>query len=353
MIPSRKTLTLAIGIVLLLFCFAGAVELFITIWYSANLKPTSPPLIFPTRNPTVDFPTQVTGIRTPIVGLPTQVTGIRTLTPSSESGPKGKIVYVCQIFRIQAQDQICIINADGTGWRRLTMTNTARSFYPSLAPDGNSVVFSSNIDGNFKLNELTLAGQLTSLGDTVGIAPEVSPDNKHVVFTNNNGQQDMIWIMDRDGSHRRLLYYPAWDPTWSPDGSHVLFATNIDGKDQLASITLDGTEFRQITNLPFLRGRSDWSADGAHIVTYSGKPWEHELYMLNPDGSNLHQITPSGGNSQGPSFSPDGQWVAFTAYFDAIGNNNGCEIYIMRIDGSNLKRLTNNNYCDWQPRWGQ
>jgi TolB protein len=246
-----------------------------------------------------------------------------------------------------------VINADGTGERRLTTTDITRSFYPSLAPDGNSVVFSSNSDGNFKLYELTLSGQLTPLGDTIGFAPEVSPDNKYVVFTNNNGQQDMIWIMEKDGSHRRLLYSPAWDPTWSPDGSQVLFATEIDAKFQLAVINSDGTGFRQITNLPYLRGRSDWSADGTHIVTYSGKPWERELSLLNPDGSDLHQITPSGGNSQGPSFSPDGQWVAFTAYFDLFNNNNGCEIYIMRIDGSDLKRLTNNTFCDWQPRWGK
>jgi TolB protein len=271
---------------------------------------------------------------------------------SSEPGPTGKIVFVCQIFRLQAKDQLCIINADGTGWRRLTTTDGVRSYYPSFAPDGKSVVFSSNLDGNFKLYEIDMSGHVTPLGNTIGIAPEISPDNKQVVFTNNDGQSDMIWVMDRDGSHYRKLYADAWDPTWSPDGSRILFATNIAGKPQLASISLDGTGFQQITDLPDLRGRSDWSADGQHIVTYSGKPWARELYILNPDGSALRQLTPSGGNSQGPGFSPDGQWVVFTAYYDAIGNNNGCEIYIMRIDGSQPKRLTSNTYCDWQPRWG-
>ena len=227
-----------------------------------------------------------------------------------------------------------------------------RSFYPSLTPDGNSVVFSSNLDGNFKLYEMRLDGQITALGDTIGFAPEVSPDNKRVVFANSNGQAQMIWLMERDGSQQRLLYKDAWDPTWAPDGERVLFATTIDNKPQLASIKIDGTGFQQLTDLPYLRGRSDWSADGSHIVTYSGQAWQRELYMLNSDGSDTHQITVSGGNSQGPTFSPDGQWVAFTAYYDSIGNNNGCEIYIMQINGDNLKRLTTNSYCDWQPRWG-
>ena len=338
MIPSRKILIGALGIAILCSCLAVFGGFIAITWYSTNVKPVPPPLIFPTRNPSEVVPTH------PIEK--------GTTTPLPESYPKGKIVFVCQIFRTQAQDQLCIINADGTGWRRLTSNDNVRSFYPSLAPDGNSVLFSSNIDGNFKLFEMNLDGQLTPLGNTVGIAPDLSPDNTHIVFTNNNGEMDMIWIMNRDGSQPRLLYKDAWDPTWSPDGKRILFATNIDGIPQLATINQDGTDFRQITNMAYLRGRSDWSVNGLDIVTYVGKPWERELYVLNYDGTNPHQITPTGGNSQGPSFSPDGEWVAFTAYFNAIGNNNGCEIYIMRLDGSNLKRLTNNNYCDWQPRWG-
>jgi TolB protein len=338
MIPSRKILIGVLGILVLCFCIVGIGGILWIAWYSTNSKPAPPPLIFPTRNPAVV--------------IPTHPAGLVTSTPEAEFSPKGKIVFVCQIFRTQAQDQLCIINADGTGWRRLTTSDNVRSFYPSLAPDGNSVLFSSNMNGNFKLFELSLAGQLTQLGDTVGIAPELSPDNTQIVFTNNDGHKDMIWIMDRDGGHPRLLYVDAWDPTWSPDGKRVLFAINIDGIPQLATINQDGTDFQQITNMAFLRGRSDWSSNGKNIVTYEGKPWERELYLLNFDGTDPHQITPSGGNSQGPSFSPDGEWVAFTAYFGAIGNNNGCEIYIMRINGSNLKRLTDNNYCDWQPRWG-
>lgn len=335
---SNKTLII-LGLVFVLFCLSLGVGAFIFISW-LNRSPVSEPgvLIFPTRSSSPINPSQIS----------------ESIIPSSEhlTDPQGKIVYVCQIFKLQAKDQICIINADGTGQRRLTTEDSVRYFYPSFTPDGKSVIFSSNLDGNFKLYELTLDGVLKPVGNTVGIAPEVSPDDKHVVFANNNGQQDMIWIIDRDGKNPNLIYRDAWDPTWSPDGKRILFATTIADKPQLASVNIDGTDFIQITNLPDLRGRSDWSADGINIVTYSGKPWQRELYLMHSDGTNLHQITPSGGNSQGPSFSPDGEWVAFTAYFDAIGNNNGCEIYIMRIDGTNLKKLTQNNYCDWQPRWG-
>jgi Tol biopolymer transport system component len=114
----------------------------------------------------------------------------------------------------------------------------------------------------------------------------------------------------------------------------------------------NGKQMHRVSNLPAVRGRSDWSPDGQFIVTYSGEPWHHEVYLMNVDGSNAHVISPTGGNSQGASFSPDGQWVTFTSYFDHYGDENGCEIYVMRVDGTDLRRLTDNDYCDYQPRWG-
>ncbi len=277
-----------------------------------------------------------------------------TATTAAPAGPQGKIVYVCQIFEVQQRDQICVINADGTGQRRLTTDDNARHFYPSFAPDGKSVLFSSNMDGNFELYEIVLAtDELIRLGGAVGAGPEVSPDNRSIVYVRSDGiKTETLWLVDRQGNDPRQLYTDGWDPTWSPDGSQILFATSVKSEAQLATINSDGTGFRILTDVRDLRGRNDWSNDGLHLITYLGKPWERELFIMNPDGSNVRQITPAGGNSQGPSFSPDGQWVAFTAYFDHYRVNNGCEIYIMRIDGSALTRLTDNGYCDWQPRWG-
>jgi Tol biopolymer transport system component len=263
----------------------------------------------------------------------------------------GKIVYVCQIFRVTESDQICIMDSDGNNQRRLTSSDTARHFYPSLSPDGQSVLFSSNMDGRFYIYELKLSGELTNLWQT-GIAPEVSPDGRLITFTQNDGKSDTIWVMNRDGSNPRLVYSNGWDPTWSPDGQKILFASQVGGLSQLMTINLDGTGLQQVSDLPLLRGRSDWSEDGRFIVTYSGRSWERELFLLPLDGSPVRQLTPPGGNSQGPTFSPDGQWVAFTAYFDRFRNVHGCEIYKMRIDGTQLTRLTSNDYCDWQPRWG-
>ena len=267
-------------------------------------------------------------------------------------GPTSKIVYTCQV----AGDQLCLINADGTGVRQLTEDDN-RHWYASISPDGASVIYSAHVEDNvYEIFELNLAsGVTTQLTSKLGvlIAPEISPDGKSIVFTRGDAEgASQIWLMDRSGANLHKIINRGWDPTWSPDGAQILFASDAEGANQLFVMNLDGSSLRRVTNFDALRGRSDWSPDGAWMVTYNGPAWNREVFIFRPDFSDLRQLTPSGGNSQGPSFSPDGKWVVFTSYFDHYGDDLGCEIYILRVDGTDLRRLTDNTWCDYQPRWG-
>lgn len=298
---------------------------------------------------------------TPLAGSPPAPgDGPVSATPafSGTDQPAGKIVFTCQIYKVQASNQVCIMNADGTGYRRLTTDNNRQHYYPALAPDGLSVVYAAFREQNvYEIYEMSLVdGAVKQLTDRLGIvnAPEISPDGASVVFMHWIAAADKyeLWVMDRNGGDpRRLFEGVGWDPTWSPDGKQILFASSLGGLNQLYIVNADGTGLKKVSNLPALRGRSDWSPRN-QIVTYSGGSWAREIFSMNPDGSGQRQISPTGGNSQGPSFSPDGGWVAFTAYFDHFNDIHGCEIYIMRADGSDLRRLTFNDYCDYQPRWG-
>jgi TolB protein len=280
--------------------------------------------------------------------------------PSSADGLTGHIVFTCQVYKTQYADQVCIMNADGSGYRQLTNKSDVRNFYPSLSPDGKSVLYSRFRQANIiEIREYHLAdGDDNRLTDNLGVAtaPEISPDGNSIVFMlwKADNEQYQVWLMDRDGGNpHRIRKIIGWDPTWSPSGEQILFAsTDTDGTNQLFAMDKNGANKYRISSLPSIRGRSDWSPDGQYIVTYSGEAWHREVYIMNADGSGSHRLTPIGGNSQGPSFSPDGKWVVFTAYFDKYGDDHGCEIYIIRTDGSDLRRLTNNDYCDYQPRWG-
>ena len=328
-------------------------DLFATLSASTPASAFSPVPITPTATSAFNFSEPSVAPEPSVVG----VTGVPTV--SSQDGLTGHIVFTCQIYKVQAAEQICIMNADGTDYRRLTTEDNIRHFYPSLSPDGRKVLYSAFREKNaYEIYSYDLEdGSVDRLTNRTGVltAPEYSPDGQHIVYTRwaPNSEKYQIVTMEKNGNNAdNIPFVEGWDPTWSPDGKQILFASDRNGPVQLFVMRNDGKNLHQISNLPTIRGRSDWSPDGQYIVTYSGEAWHRELYIMNADGSEARQLTPTGGNSQGPSFSPDGKWVAFTAYFDKYSDIHGCEIYIIRADGTDLRRLTNNDYCDYQPRWG-
>jgi serine/threonine protein kinase len=292
-----------------------------------------------------------TTLRTALLLSPTPAAA---LIPSSTPGmlnPSGKIVFSCQISRQPESNEICLMNADGSQFQQLTYDG-ANNGYPSMSPDGKSIVYSSDISGSSQVYEMNLATgavQQLTYPPGNGSASDISPDGNYIVYKHSD-QLDAIWVMNRDGSNPHEVYNIGWDPAWSPDGSQILFASGSLNQPQLFLIDSNGSNLRQLTNISNLRGRSDWSSKGL-IATYAGLSSSRSIFVMNEDGTDLKQIT-SGGNSLAPCFSPDGNWIAFTAYIDHPGDVNGCEIYIMPVDGSDIHRLTNNDYCDWQPRWG-
>lgn len=285
----------------------------------------------------------------------TAATGISTV----QSTATGLIVFACQVTRLSHQNQLCLVQADGSGWRQLTDDLISDHFYPSFAPDNLSVVFSSNRSGEYQIHEILLDGgqqrQLTDSGSVY--APAVSPDGSMIVYTYNPGTalaDSQLWLMQRDGSGRYpLTSMPggAWDASWSPDGEHILFASQVGEKVQLFIIQANGAAPQQLTDLTGLRGRNDWAPDGL-LATYIGTAWQREIITFDQQGQNLVYVT-QGGNNLAPSFSPDGEWIVYTSYQDNYLDDHGCEIYIMRRDGSDKRRLTENDYCDWQPRWSR
>lgn len=304
------------------------------------LLPLTTPSLLPTGFPTFT-PGAVTMVPTAGVALP---------VPQSQyddSPPAGKIVFTCFINQI---DQICLMNADGTQRRQLTEFE-GTAFYASLAPDGETIYFSSRHSGSYEVYSMNLRGrQLQRLTRNIGsvYAPEHSPAREQIVFTNNSGGQQRIWIMRSDGNNPHPISTGPEDidPTWSPDGSLIAFASARTGQRQLYVMDRDGSEVRQVTDLPDMGGRSSWSPDGTRLAFYAGAAGNHNIFVINVDGSGLVQLT-NGGDNLGPSWSPDGDWIAFTSFRD--GNN---EIYIMHPDGTGVTRLTTSPTSDWQPRWG-
>jgi TolB protein len=267
----------------------------------------------------------------------------------------GKIVYTCQVNKANNSDQVCIINADGTGQRQLTESNDNQD--ASLSPDGQSVVFVSNQTGPYEIFETDLSGKTTRLTDmksTLGV-PEISPDNDWIVFTNRVDNFDQIWLMDRDGDNAQMIFRSegkaAVAPTWSPDSKQILFAVGKDLNRQLYVMGFDGRDPRLLNDQILTPGRTDWSPQNM-IAYFIGDAWQREVWTMFLDSTGMVQVT-DGGNAQSPSFSSGGRYIAFTAYTDVVGRDEfSCEIFVMDLYSKEKWQLTKNDYCDYQPRWG-
>lgn len=268
----------------------------------------------------------------------------------------GRIVYTCQVNKVNSLDQICVMNADGSNQRQLTTSSDNQD--ASFSPDGQTIIFVTNRTGNYEIHEMDLSGhitQLTNMESRLSL-PAISPDNAWIAFSNRVDGEDQIWLMDRDGDNPHMIYKSdgnmAVAPTWSPDGDEILVAVGKELARQLFILDLDGGEPRLLSDKILTPGRTDWSSQGL-IAFFMGDGWDREVWTIYPDGREMTQVT-AGDNSQGPSFSPDGRYITYTGYTriqqqDVLS----CEIFIMDLQTREKQQLTDNDYCDYQPRWGK
>ena len=88
------------------------------------------------------------------------------------------------------------------------------------------------------------------------------------------------------------------------------------------------------------------TAFNGSIAFASSRDGGYDVYAMRPDASDQRRLTTAAQTDIEPSWSPDGNRIAFTSNRD--GND---EIYVMRADGSAQTRLTTNGATDRTPTW--
>lgn len=84
------------------------------------------------------------------------------------------------------------------------------------------------------------------------------------------------------------------------------------------------------------------------IAFQSNRDGNNEIYIIDSDGENVTRLTNNGVDDNSPSWSPDGEWIAY----ESIQDDGNAQLFIIRADGSDIRQLTDNRYSDVRPYWG-
>jgi TolB protein len=154
--------------------------------------------------------------------------------------------------------------------------------------------------------------------------------------------------MDADGRGvKRLTRHSANDltPAWSPDGRRIAFVRLFESGPVVMVMNADGTGLRRLSPQA-RRGYGSYSPDwsgAAGLIAFSSAyatPENPEIYVVRPNGTGLKRLTFTRGDAEVlgddgfPAFSPDGRRIAFTS-----NRSDDNEIWIMGSDGKRQRRL--------------
>lgn len=264
-----------------------------------------------------------------------------------------KLVY--QSNRGYRCDKIWVMNIDGTGKK---MVSPSRGAYTCafFFPDGKRIVFSSTHEFEEECPDQPL------------------PSGRRYVWPLYPYD---IYIANLDNSKIRKLTnnmeYDA-EAVVSPDGEKIVFTSTRNGDMDIYIMNSDGTGLKRLTDRFGYDGGAWFSPDGKKIVWRAWYPeteeeinlWKEcmknnyivalplDLWVMDVDGSNKKRILHNGATNWAPSWHPDGKRIIFSSNMDdwredlkQYGHN--FELYIINSDGTDLKRITYNNFFDSFP----
>ncbi len=186
-----------------------------------------------------------------------------------------------------------------------------------------------------------------------------------------------LFIANADGTGERKLFPNSdfdYNGSFSADGQWVVFTSERSGYGQadIYRSRVDGSAVERLTDSPAVDDQASLSPDGRRLAFVSTRE-NHtaNIWVLDLATKRVHNVTAGRdvqatepGKPSGffrPSWSPDGQWIAFSSDRNTewTGHENGAgaghrqtlSVYVIRPDGTGLKRLTDGTRSSGTPQW--
>jgi len=200
---------------------------------------------------------------------------------------------------------------------------------------------------------------------TEGIAPFLSADQTWVAYLLVKNGITLMRI-DVDGTGLRPIPFPLasthvpQDIAISPDGRALLFSFNrirdFDGQ-HIAIMNTDGSNFRIVYADSSKSFTPTWSHDGKRIY-FAWLDWKNRfghnpptgdrvrsyIVSVNADGADWRAVSDTVDGlaaDHWPAVSPEGSFIGFESQRTTFPNEIRPEIFLMRSDGTDVRRLTN------------
>jgi len=239
-------------------------------------------------------------------------------------------------------EAIYVINADGSGLRRITKhvvyhvdsfswsPDSRRIAFVAYDgyPDGPVHVYVTNADGS-RTRRLTRARGSES-------SPAWSPDGRWIALVSS--YCGLCRVAANGVEQRRVRRADAGSPFWSPDGLWIGYSRwPSPSPMELSIIRPNGQGDRQLTRIFSLTLAATWAPNGRRLAFM-----DRGLETIGVDGKNRRRLDPRAAFFYPPSWSSDGQEIAYTLA--------GGGVWVIRADGSERRRVTKPGYSpQWRP----
>ncbi|OIT03254.1 PREDICTED: uncharacterized protein LOC109225373 [Nicotiana attenuata] len=250
--------------------------------------------------------------------------------------------------------------------------------FPSFSPSGDRIAY-VKLPGLYVVNYD--GSGLRQVSTRMAFSTAWDPKRKGVVYTSvgptfasERTEVDVISINvdDEDLSYKQLTTGGQNNafPSPSPDGKWIVFRSGRSGHKNLYVMdALEGETggLYRLTKGPWTDTMCNWSPDGDWIAFASDREnpgsGSFEMFMVHPNGTGLRKVIQSGtgGRTNHPYFSPDGKYIVFTSDYAAVSAEPIAnphhyqpygDIFVIKSDGSEIRRMTHNSYEDGTPAWG-
>lgn len=270
--------------------------------------------------------------------------------------PKGDQV-VCDVNMTLppiADEQLFIVNIDGTNAKQITHFPNGVLEEPQWFPNGEEILFGRFEPYGAQFYRMRIDGsnliRITTDDSTSHRHPRLSPDGKKVAFETRDPKNSM-WVMNIDGTNKISLSTPELEqlaPEWTPDGTKVIYETHKD--TGIWIIGADGSNRQRLCN----------GLGPHHVSSANGKIvfGNHDgIYTINPDGSGLVKLCLVRSSGYPILWSRDGAKIAFRG--DANGDRKD-GICIVKANGTGLREITDSKLeiayspiraFDWLPSY--